>query len=113
MNLAKCDALKTLGFKYITRNMNGDICAWKILPIRSLSVIRGYENDAIEKYKGSIINDIEDDMDDSYEYKDGYNVSYCWFIRGREDNAIDSMIHLDKNDRDFENITWENSPYML
>ena len=113
MNISKFNALKELGFNYITRDMNGNIAAWKRKPVRSVTVLKGYESSALERFKDANIYDIDPKEDENYSYQDGLNVDFSWFTRSKGDNEDSSMVHLDKSDKDFDDVTWENSPYAL
>lgn len=113
MNLTKCKALRVLGFKYITRDMNGNVTAWKSRPVRSLSVTEGYEKQAMMDYPDAVITDIVRQKDKESNYADGYDVEFCWFSRAESDTADDSILHINKSDEDYKEVTWKNSPYVL
>lgn len=114
MNIDKCNALRALGFRYITRNMNGDVIAWKNEPKRSLTVVEGYEKEAEIEYPDAVIYDVETEKDEEcYKYIGGYNIDFCCFSRASYDNQDSSILHISKLDADYADITWKNSPYNL
>lgn len=114
MGSEKFEALKTLGYRYITRNMDGELHAWVYKPIRSMTVLAGNEDRIREKYKDANINDVEDEANEDYEYRDGCNVYFCWFTRSDKDNGDRyTAIPLNPNEKEFDKVTWENSPYEI
>lgn len=112
MNIIKCNALRVLGFKYITRGMNGDVTAWKVKPIRGVSVLEDFEEEAKIAYPDAII-EVESEKDEFCKYEGAYNTEYCWFYRQKNDNDYDAILHINKADKDYADVTWENSPYDL
>lgn len=105
----KLKALKTLGFNYITRSMNGMLMAWDKEPTRYITCQFNKRKDARRKYG-------EKARIDPYGYKDykevdGYFTDFCVFV-GIDDIKYRSFELYDSNN-EFKGITWENSPFEI
>ena len=107
----KIDALKILGYHYITRDIDRRLFAWMDKPIRVVYASKEKEEEIKEKF-GTEINYIEEEylLEDHYEYKDGYNVDLSGFAHTDLCAPYYARIELDFNDNSFKDITWENSP---
>ncbi|WP_097006704.1 hypothetical protein [Lacrimispora amygdalina] len=115
----RCVALKELGFRYLTRDMDGRIVAWMNKPNRVVYCLAEIEDQAKDAYGEETFyfnTHLSDyDGEDDNMIRDGYDTKFCSFSCSKEDDRephLYSTGHLelfDKNN-DFKLITWENSP---
>lgn len=102
----KIEALRTLGFKFITRDINGTLTGWVNIPKRVIYCLETMEEYYKKKYPDAIIYTTEKDEDDEeIEWKDGIYLS-CTGYERTDSVDLNTIIHL-KNDNEYNNISWE------
>lgn len=110
----KLKALKTLGFNYITRNMDGKLCAWMVEPQRSIYCTKDKADDARKTYGEDTIIDCFESKD---ECKSRYIIGCCSFVFSRKIDYKDlwdyGWLQLYDPNNEFKDITWENSPFEI
>ena len=117
MNLKKCKALKTLGFKYITRDMDGRLVAWMNEPIRSIYCLEEFEENIKNKYGKDVCISVGIECaEDAHEWTNGVYPKMCGFQCSSKDNVDTRMysyghFEIFELDNEFEEVTWDNSPY--
>lgn len=112
----KLQALKTLGFNYVTRDMGGKLIAWMDKPYRVVYCTQEKEKEAREKYGEDAEIEIVKNHEELDEAKmdNGYCKKYCFF--GVPDIDLECKAfgygHFELYDpyNDFAEIKWENSP---
>ena len=119
MNEKKCKALKVLGFNYIARDMNGRLVAWMNRTVRRINCLEEYEEKVKEKYglETSVGYDYieEDELD---EWTDGIHINMSSFQCSEDDDKDIKMwsyghFELLEENNEWDDITWENSPYKI
>lgn len=106
-------ALKTLGFNYITRNMLGELSAWKVKPKRVIFCTTDKAEEALRIYgEDTSINAV--DVEEKPET--GYQIGLCSFAFSKfydSDFQKYAWIPLCDTNNEFKDITWENSPFEI
>lgn len=110
----KLKALKTLGFNYITRDMDGVLCAWFVKPQRFIYCSEDRIDEAKEIYgKDAIINYFFTET----ESDSRYIISCCSFVFPRKEDCKHlwdyGRFQLYDPKNEFSQITWENSPFNI
>ena len=119
MNKEKLEALKTLGFEYITRDMDGKLTAWMNRPTRIVTCLEENKEKVIEDYglETKICIESIDEYDDLDEWKDGFFTTMSRFNFSEKDfdESIVSTGHFEllEISNEFVEITWQNSPYKI
>lgn len=106
-------ALKTLGFNYITRDMDNRIFAWINKPQRLILCAESKKDEIYKKYgKETILNYITPENE-----QEENSIRYGSFVFSRIEKQIDfwdyEHFQLRDPDNEFKDITWENSPFEI
>lgn len=105
-------SLLYLGFKYLTRDLNGEIRAWKERPRRIIYYIDGYLKQVIERFgeKDTIYVSYDDDhLGDKavVRVKDGVLYTSCFESKNREVKREYACIGIDDTEL-FNWLEWED-----
>lgn len=113
----KLVALKTLGFNYITRDMDGVLKAWTHKPTRNVVCVIGKSEELRGKFgEETRVEEARSYGKEKEETKDGIYVKHSNFCCWKCDNTNMwkyQSIFINESNDDFEEITWDNSPFEI